>query len=161
MATSPSKGGCEVPAHFGGLVRTHDDLLDEAIERGQLHSIAMRVGVFYGLLYVVVEGYQDLKYQDSAIDALLKKTHYTAALRRFRNATFHFQEDPFSPKLSEFLEAKDSEVWAKQLHVAFKTFFEKNSAYPRSSQLARFRMDSSTMKLPQKDNRGKTNCPTE
>jgi hypothetical protein len=43
---------------------------------------------------------------------------------RFR--TFHFQKDPLSPKLREFLEAKDSENWSHELYAALKAFFERN-----------------------------------
>src|SRR5665648_392807 len=59
-------------------------------------SVFMAIGVWYSLLQVVVEGYKELDYQDNRIDGLLSQEEYVDALRRFRNATFHYQEDPIS-----------------------------------------------------------------
>lgn len=88
-------------------------------------SSMLRLQIFYALMYVVVEGYRELGCQDSTVDPLLAQTHFVDGFRRFRNANFHFQEDPFSPKLLEFLDAADSESWAYDLHAALKGFFEK------------------------------------
>ena len=109
-------------------VPVHDGLPDwpeELLALAQLHSSFLRIAVWYSLLYVVVEGYRDLKLDDTLINELLANEQMTDALRRFRNAVFHYQEDPVGPKLMAFLEAKESETWAGQLHSAFKAFFEK------------------------------------
>ena len=95
------------------------------LQLAQQHSMFMRLSVWYALLYVVIEGYRDLEQKDSAIEELLAQSEKVDALRRFRNATFHYQEDPFSEKLLGFLEAKESEVWIRQLNSAFKSFFER------------------------------------
>ncbi len=83
------------------------------------------LGVWYGLLQVVVEGYQELGCKDEAVAELLAQEEFARSFRRFRNATFHYQEDSLGPKLMEFLTAKDSEVWVRNLNVAFKQFFER------------------------------------
>lgn len=109
-------------------VPVHDVLPDwpkELLALAQLHSSFLRIAVWYSLLYVVVEGYRELKLDDARINALLANEQMTDALRRFRNAVFHYQEDPVGPKLMVFLETKESETWARQLHSAFKAFFEK------------------------------------
>jgi hypothetical protein len=100
-------------------------LRDDILELAQLWSRALRLQVFYALIYVVVEGYVELGGRDSSVDPLLAQSHFVEAFRRFRNATFHFQEDPFSSKLLEFMEAEDSEKWAHDLFAALKSFFEK------------------------------------
>ncbi|PIT06320.1 hypothetical protein TSA1_26560 [Bradyrhizobium nitroreducens] len=82
-------------------------------------------GRFLRLFYVVIEGYRELRLKDEAIDALLGANNYEARLRRFRNAVFHYQEDPFDKRLIEFLDAEDSEHWGKALYEAFEKFFEK------------------------------------
>lgn len=97
---------------------------EELLALAQLHSSFLRIAVWYSLLYVVIEGYRDLKLEDTRIDELLDRQDMTDALRRFRNAVFHYQEDPVGPKLMVFLDAKESETWASQLHSAFKHFFE-------------------------------------
>ena len=106
------------PVH-DGLPNWPEDL----IALSKIHTQFLRVSVWYALLYVVIEGYRELKAADAAIDALLADQVMEQALRRFRNATFHFQEDPVGPKLMEFLQAPDSEKWVHQLHAAFGTFF--------------------------------------
>jgi hypothetical protein len=88
-------------------------------------SIFAALSVWYSLLYLVVEGYQELAYHDEQADLLLAHTKYVTALRLFRNATFHYQELPLSPKLMTFLEAKDSETWIKKLNRALRSFFER------------------------------------
>jgi hypothetical protein len=97
---------------------------EELLALATLHSQFLRLSVWYALLYVVVEGYRELKANDPAVNQLLANEAMADTLRRFRNAVFHFQEDPVGPKLMEFLQAQDSERWAHQLHAAFKAFFE-------------------------------------
>jgi hypothetical protein len=109
-----------VPIHDGLPPDWPEDLLALA----QMHSAFLRIATWYSLLYVVVEGYRELKLDDARINELLANEQMTDALRRFRNAVFHYQEDPVGPKLMTFLEAKESETWAGQLHTAFKAYFE-------------------------------------
>jgi hypothetical protein len=95
------------------------------VAEAQRWSQVQTMAVFYGLFYVVIEGYRELGLKDKAIDALLGANDYESRLRRFRNAVFHYQEDPFDKRLIEFLNAKDSEHWGKALYEAFEKFFEK------------------------------------
>ena len=74
--------------------RVRDDILDVA----QMWSSMLRLQIFYALMYVVVEGYREFGCQDPVVDPLLAQSHFVEGFRRFRNANFHFQEDPFSPK---------------------------------------------------------------
>jgi hypothetical protein len=98
---------------------------EDILAIGQFWSTVLRLQVFYALMHVVVEGYLELRGQDPSVDPLLAQSHFVEAFRRFRNATFHFQEDPFSPKLLEFLDAEGSEKWTYDLFAALKSFFEK------------------------------------
>ncbi len=83
------------------------------------------LSVWYSLLYVVIEGYSLSGYHDAEVDALLSNSDYVSRLRRFRNATFHYQDDPLSPKLLEFLQAEDSSEWIRNLNRALGNFFER------------------------------------
>jgi hypothetical protein len=83
------------------------------------------LGVWYALLQVVVEGYQELGYKDEVVDELLGQEEFARSFRRFHNATFHYQEDPLGPKFMEFLTTKDSEVWVGKVNLSFKQFFER------------------------------------
>ena len=95
-------------------------------EIGEKLSAFAVISVWYSLLFVIVEGYQELKIQDDEIDALLARDDLLNALRLFRNATFHFQREPISPKLLGLLTTPDSEVWLKDLNRAFRRFFENS-----------------------------------
>jgi hypothetical protein len=79
--------------------------------------------VFYALLYVVVEGYRTLKVKDEAIEKHLDEADYDHQLRQFRNAVFHYQKDPIDKRLVEFMAAKDSKIWTRNLYVEFERFF--------------------------------------
>lgn len=88
-------------------------------------TIFSALGVWYSLLQVVVEGYVELRLRDEKLDEILSNSDNVKALRRFRNATFHYQEDPLSQKILEFILADGSEVWINDLNRAFKSFFER------------------------------------
>jgi hypothetical protein len=83
-------------------------------------------GVFmfywYSGLYVVVEGFRELKLKDDKIETLMQSPN-TEALRLMRNATFHFQKEFFSPKIMHFINSPDSVPWVRSLTEAFSEFF--------------------------------------
>lgn len=107
-------------------IEGNSSLPDELAAYAQMLSSFARISVLYGLIYVVIEGYKKLKYTDEKIDELLEKEDYVDALRLFRNATFHYQPRPISEKHLKFLELEESEIWTKEIHKAFRIFFEKN-----------------------------------
>jgi hypothetical protein len=95
-------------------------------------------GVFmfywYSGMYVVIEGFRELKLKDAKIEALLQSPN-VKALRLIRNATFHFQKDGFfSKKIHPFLESKDSVPWVHSLTHAFSEFFLREAAKRRRDE---------------------------
>lgn len=99
------------------------DLPKELSRLGAISSSLSRLSVWYSLLYVVVEGYGELKLIDADIDALLKQRKYVEYLRIFRNATFHYQRNPLTKKARAFLCAEDSEIWIRSMNRALEKFF--------------------------------------
>jgi hypothetical protein len=84
----------------------------------------MYLSYWYAGLYVVCEGWQELKLSDTAIDALLKSPHLEK-LKRFRNGVYHFQADYFDPRFMGALVAgEDFAEWAESLMLAFNRYFE-------------------------------------
>lgn len=83
---------------------------------------------FYSAIYLVIEGWKDLKLSDEDIDKLISSP-YTDRLRLFRNATFHYQKEPVSPKLLNFFgsEEEATEKWINELYAKFGEYFRKNS----------------------------------
>ena len=79
---------------------------------------------WYGSLYVVVEGFRDLKLNDPNIDLLLDSTN-VEALRQCRNGVFHFQPAYFSAKLLEPMQASQFVGWVRELMEAFRAYFSR------------------------------------
>lgn len=82
----------------------------------------------YSGIYLVIEGWNDLKLTDSRIDALLASP-LVDKLRRFRNATFHYLRDPVSLKHLEFFGAAEekTEEWLDELYRELERFFGENT----------------------------------
>ena len=82
----------------------------------------------YSGLFVVVEGWQDLKLTDAKIDALIASP-YVDRLKRFRNATFHYQKGVISPKHLEFFGAEEekTEEWVGQVYDELARYFRENT----------------------------------
>lgn len=76
--------------------------------------------IWYGLLYVVIEGWEQSGLVDAEIETLLKNTSNVAKLKRFRHAVFHYQKQ-FLPVKQQGLFAERSMVeWITTLSDAFK-----------------------------------------
>src|SRR5262249_49144247 len=108
------------------------DLFRRSVSEAQLRRLADDeqglIGLFYSTpgqyllysysgLYVVVEGWRDLKLTDSKVEALIASP-YVERLKRFRNATFHYQKEIVSPKHLQFFgdEEEKTEEWVGQLY---------------------------------------------
>jgi hypothetical protein len=80
------------------------------------------MGLWYGCLRVVAEGWQELGLSDTAIDELIASPNLSL-LQRFRNAVFHYQKDYWSPKFLEFVQEEDSAIWVRTLNAEFSRWF--------------------------------------
>src|ERR1035438_1862649 len=60
----------------------------------------LKMCLWYGMLFVVVEGWREAKLSDPEVDRLLASPN-TELLRRFRNGMFHFQKDQWLTTKSE------------------------------------------------------------
>jgi hypothetical protein len=95
------------------------------VERVQLQlwlqSTFAYTALWLSLLYVVVEGWEDLGLHDPVVDPLIASPHRDL-LRRFRNGAFHFQQDYFDQRFTDFLDDASS-AWAKQVHKGIGDWF--------------------------------------
>jgi hypothetical protein len=108
----------------------HGAAIAELVEAGQTDILERSSAVWHmnifldywlGTLYLIVEGWRELKLQDSAIDNLIDL--HLDSLRLFRNATFHYQRRP--DKDFQFFDRSRTN-WAKELHDAFDRYFHEN-----------------------------------
>jgi len=78
--------------------------------------------LWYGCLYVVVEGWQTLKLSDPKIDHLLKSKN-VGLLKGCRHDTFHFQRKYLSNRTLRFIDEKGTPSWVRELTSEFGNWF--------------------------------------
>ncbi|WP_457795377.1 hypothetical protein [Horticoccus sp. 23ND18S-11] len=110
---------------YSDLPTARDEYPPWLLEMGNMDSKFQRIFVWYAMLYVVVEGFQELRLQDAQVEELIRREDYISQLRRFRNSIFHFQKDFETEKYWDFLKAKESEIWVRKLNSALEGFFER------------------------------------
>jgi hypothetical protein len=86
--------------------------------------VFMYLSYWYAGLYVVCEGWQELKLSDSEIDALLQSPHLEF-LKRFRNGVYHYHADYFDERFMDaFARGEDFDRWAESLTFSFARHFD-------------------------------------
>jgi len=87
-----------------------------------VHDPGIFMSYWYGGLYVVIEGWQELGLADPTIDRLLESPNIQL-LRRYRNGVFHYQTTYFDDRFRGFIESQDSVPWVRELNLAFGDYF--------------------------------------
>lgn len=104
-----------------------DSASDSSLQDG-LVFLATKAGLtmclWYGMLFVVIEGWQEAALSDPEIDHLLQSPNVDL-LRRFRNGIFHFQQHWLDPRLTDFCGTPDGVHWVRMLTSAFRCYFLK------------------------------------
>jgi hypothetical protein len=102
---------------------------DECLEKRSLKTSEinleefMYMSLWYASLYVVCEGWQKLDLKDSFIESLLASKNLKL-LRRYRNATYHFQKNYYHEKVIDFISGGPNVVsWVRKLNNEFGRFF--------------------------------------
>ncbi|MBN1942901.1 MAG: hypothetical protein JW849_06360 [Phycisphaerae bacterium] len=88
----------------------------------------------YSGIFLVIQGWESLELHDPKIDKLLESP-FVDRLRKFRNATFHYQKDMLSPKHLQFFGTQEekTEEWLNSLYAEFERFFiEQRIPIPES-----------------------------
>lgn len=95
---------------------------DEPVRAEFADDTCMFLAQWYTALYVVIEGWQELKLSDSEIDRLIASPN-TELLRRFRNGVCHFQGQYFDARFSEVITAEGLVGWVRELNREFSRYF--------------------------------------
>jgi hypothetical protein len=78
---------------------------------------------WYAALYVVIDGWRDLKLTDVAIDGLLSSPN-VGLLKRYRHGVFHYQRRYFDERFLGFIrDGQDAVAWVRTLNREFGRFF--------------------------------------
>ena len=80
---------------------------------------------WYGALFVVKEGYDELRLSDSQVDALLAVGANVEALRRCRNGVFHFQKTYFDERFLGLMRQPNFVRWVYDLTDTFRQCIER------------------------------------
>jgi hypothetical protein len=91
---------------------------------GEQMSKVSALEVFYGLVYVVIEGFRQMRCSDERVEKLLAEGEKVDLLRRFRNVVFHFQAETFDQRLLDFMTQENSGGWVLNVHAALGAFLE-------------------------------------
>jgi hypothetical protein len=112
--------------------RTHFDQITAAVASANpdttdpLFWFADEGGLFlsywYTALYVVIEGWKRLRFQDAEIDVLLTSPN-VEHLKRYRNGVCHFQPQYLDDRFQGMMGSPDSVQWVRNLNSAFGRFF--------------------------------------
>jgi hypothetical protein len=117
---------------WANRMRTHfDELLKNSSRGGREDGSDIEewlyMAFWYGGLYVVIEGWQELGLHDERIDSLLQSPNVDL-LRRYRNGVFHFQKKYHDDRFYEFLKSgKTAVVWVRELNRQFGRWFLEKS----------------------------------
>ena len=87
-------------------------------------SVITRLQIWYALLYVVVEGYQQLEEKDAAVDELLANEEMVAAMKGFQTVLFQPQEAALPDQMLRFMARPGSEHWPHALNGALQRYLE-------------------------------------
>ena len=84
----------------------------------------MYMSLWYGLLYVVIEGWESLKLRDNVIDKLLKSRN-TNLLKCYRNAVFHYpkKREYNDKRFENFYKEQTTVKWVRGLNSEFGRYF--------------------------------------
>jgi hypothetical protein len=104
--------------------RRFDDYFREEGASDDVSRFLLHVGQWYASLWVVVEGWQTIGFEDHLISALLSNPNgYSDLLRRCRNGVYHFQPHLIEPKMSGILARPESLRWCHALHQEFNRWY--------------------------------------
>ena len=104
---------------FGSTLQTA--IADIEQKKWFISENAVFMSYWYTSLFVVIEGYKELKLNDPVVDALLD-SELVELLKLYRNGTAHYQKDYFCSKFSNFIATPDSAIWATNLYNALGKF---------------------------------------
>ena len=133
MNNPPIEGVVSLHRYYiwANRMRTHFDEIIPNVHNNISAEIEanLYMGYWYSGLYVVIEGWQELKLSDDKIDQLLASPN-VRLLKRYRHGVFHFQKKYSDERFIEFMRDGDNEVhWVRTLNLEFGRYFlEKGKA---------------------------------
>lgn len=98
------------------------DKRDKKIKATDDPELMSLTSLWYGCLYVVAEGWADLKLADKKIDVLLQ-SNFLSDLKGFRHDVFHFQKKYYATRSVKFMSTSGAAKWVRDLNREFGRYF--------------------------------------
>ena len=81
------------------------------------------MSLWYGMLYVLIEGWMELGLTDVKIDKLLKSKN-VYLLKRYRNGVFHFQKKYYDNRFTKLMsDGQNIANWTRELRDEYSRWF--------------------------------------
>ena len=108
--------------HFDETLEKHPNQPNNEHQFG-IESM-MYMSLWYGLLYVVVEGWSSLGLSNATIDGLLGSPN-AELLKRYRNASFHYpkRRKYNDERFENFFQEPTTVEWTRKLNSEFGRYF--------------------------------------
>ncbi len=109
---------------WANKMRTDFDNILSAKKQDKYSKIEsmMYMSLWYGLLYVVIEGWNKLKLSDNEIDLLLRSKN-VKLLKNYRHGVFHYHENYNDQKFINFFLEQTTVNWVRSLNKEFGRWF--------------------------------------
>jgi hypothetical protein len=109
--------------HFFDELREHGAL--PQLDSPEAFKLMLHMSYWYGSLYVVVEGWRELRLADPEVDHLLQSSH-VELLRRYRDGFLHYQRELWGDRFVAFLgEGGESCDGVREIHRALGRYLQK------------------------------------
>lgn len=96
---------------------------DELFKKEEGIETFMYMSLWYGMFYVLIEGWQELGLEDEKIDKLLESRNVDL-LRLYRNGVFHFHKEYYDEHFTKLMsEGQDIANWIRDLRDEFSRWF--------------------------------------
>ncbi len=90
------------------------------------------MSLWYGMFYVLIEGWEDMKLKDKKIDELLKSKN-VKLLKKYRNGVFHFHKKYYDKHFIELMSnGEDVANWIRTLRDEFSRWFLDSYAHDKN-----------------------------
>lgn len=95
------------------------------LQEGQsdhLHT-TVHLDLWYGCLFVVIEGWRQERINDATVTALLRDETKRQLLEGYRNAVFHYHPDYVDSRRAAVFRSTEFVEWVSALHDAISSYF--------------------------------------